>query len=165
VFPEWDVRLVIRDRRLASIRRPLLFAASWCLLIVAKRHIQSNGLASAKKRFMRPWPARTGSLNLTAEGPALDAVLDEIDTAVQGACEWLPTQMTCLPRSITSYVLANAVDARPVHHIGVRARPYFGHAWTCVGRRVVGDEAGPEQRSALTVVNRFPSTSPRETLR
>jgi len=139
---------------LASIRQPALFAASLYLLTKAHRLVVGHGVKAAQAKLLKPWP-RSG--DHVGETPAY--VLDEIDAAIELACEWLPTEMTCLPRSIGAYALATAMGARPVHHMGVRARPYYGHAWTCVGERAIGDTLGSDERAALRVVKRFPAPS------
>jgi hypothetical protein len=138
----------------APIRRQALFGASLYLLTKAHRLVVGYGVKAAQAALLKPWTAAADSF---AETPA--RVLDEIDAAIDLACQWLPTEMTCLPRSIGAYALARAMGARPVHHMGVRARPYYGHAWTCVGARVIGDSLGSVERDALRVVKRFPPPS------
>jgi hypothetical protein len=135
--------------RLALVRRPLLFVASSCLLVLTQRTLDRGSLQATRRRFMRPWGRSAHA--------APPRILDEIDAAVASACAWLPLPMSCLPRSITAYALANALGAQPVHHVGVRARPYYGHAWTQVGARTIGDDLGVTGRAGLRVVKRFPA--------
>jgi hypothetical protein len=148
---------ILAQPRLSAVCGPALFVASSCLLVWTKRTIDRRGVGATKARFLRPRKLDDGASMPLGEPVALARILEQIDTSVASACAWLPIPMSCLPRSITAYVLADAFGTRPVHHIGIRARPYYGHAWTQVGDRAIGDELDATGRSGLRVVKRFPA--------
>ncbi len=137
---------------LAGTRRLVFFGAAIYLLQKSHRILKVGGVDAARSRLLRPW---TTDDTIPTRPPA--HVLDEIDEAITAACQWLPVPMSCLPRSMTAYVLSASVGARPVHTMGVRARPFFGHAWTTVDERVIGDSLASTERSGLRIVSRFPA--------
>jgi hypothetical protein len=134
--------------RAAPARRRALFVASLVLLAWSDRVVRAKGVEAARQRFLRA--RRPTGTQLPRE------VCDELDAAIASAAQWLPFPAICLPRSLTAYAIGAALGGAPTHRMGVRARPFYGHAWTSFGDQVVGDALAPAQRAPLHVVKCTP---------
>src|ERR1700753_2478825 len=71
---------------LAPVRRQVLLAASIYLLLKARRLVEREGVKAPQARLLTAWPR--GQSGAPEEPPT--HLLDEIDHAIDIACQWLP---------------------------------------------------------------------------
>jgi hypothetical protein len=104
--------------------------------------------------MLRPW--KINSINITPD----DRLITWVDKAVLTACRWQTRETTCFPRAVAAYSLLQSAGARPVIHIGIKARPFAGHAWVEVDGSVVADSmTSAELRNSLHTIINIPSST------
>lgn len=136
-----------------SVRDAWGFMRAYIAVIRARRLLERRGLKSAQRIMLRPW--KTNS-NITPD----DRLITCVDKAVLAACRWQTRATNCFPRAVAAYSLLRSAGARPVIHIGIRARPFAGHAWVEVDGCVVADpKTSAEQRSCLRAIISIPSST------
>jgi Transglutaminase-like superfamily len=139
---------------LTSVHDAWGFLRAYILVIRARRLLERRGLKGAQRVMLRPW--ETNSSNITAD----DRLITWVDKAVLAACRWQTRETTCFPRAVAAYSLLRSAGARPVIHIGIRARPFAGHAWVEVDGCVVADSmTSAEQRNCLRAIMSIPSNT------
>jgi hypothetical protein len=108
---------------LTSVHDAWGFLRAYILVIRARRLLERRGLKGAQRSMLRPW--KTNSINITPD----DRLITWVDKAVLAACRWQTRETTCFPRAVAAYSLLRSAGARPVIHIGIKARP-FAHELT-----------------------------------
>src|SRR2546430_7001814 len=138
---------------LTSVHDAWGFLRAYILVIRARRLLERRGLKGAQRSMLRPW--KTNSINTTPD----DRLITWADKAVLAACRWQTRETTCFPRAVAAYSLLRSAGARPVIYIGIRARPFAGHAWVEVDGCVVADSmTSAEQRNCLRAIISIPSS-------
>ena len=138
---------------LTSVHDAWGFLQPYILVIRARRLLERRGLKGTQRSMLRPW--KTNS-NITPD----DRLITWVDKAVLAACRWQTRETTCFPRAVAAYSLLRSAGARPIIHIGIRARPFAGHAWVEVDGCVVADpKTSAEQRSCLRAIMSIPSST------
>ncbi len=138
---------------LTSVHDAWGFLRAYILVIRARRLLERRGLKGAQRVMLRPW--KTNS-NITPD----DRLITWVDKAVLAACRWQTRETTCFPRAVAAYSLLRSAGARPVMHIGIRARPFAGHAWVEVDGCVVADSmTSAELRNCLRTIISIPSST------
>lgn len=130
------------------------FLRAYIALIRARRLLERRGLKGAQRIMLRPW--KTNSVNIAPD----DRSITWVDKAVLAACRWQTRETTCFPRAVAAYSLLRSAGARPVIHMGIRARPFVGHAWVAVGGSVVADSIMTSaERNCLQTIISIPSST------
>jgi hypothetical protein len=143
----------VTQRFLTSVHDAWGFLRAYVLVIRARRLLERRGLKGTQRSMLRPW--KTNS-NITPD----DRLITWVDKAVLAACRWQTRETTCFPRAVAAYSLLRSAGARPIIHIGIRARPFAGHAWVEVDGCVVADpKTSAEQRSCLRAIMSIPSST------
>jgi hypothetical protein len=120
------------------------FVRAYLLLARANQLIASGGLRDAERVLLhRRW--KVGR-------PPPAAKLERLERAILEACRWQVRETNCFPRALTTYVMLRRMGVHATLRIGVRARPFAGHAWVEVNGAAVADTLTAEDRSALRVV-------------
>jgi hypothetical protein len=143
----------VTQKFLTSVHDAWGFLRAYIALIRARRLLERRGLKSVQRVMLRPW--KTNSINITPD----DRLITWVDKAVLTACRWQTRETTCFPRAVAAYSLLRSAGARPVIYIGIRARPFAGHAWVEVDGCVVADSmTSAEQRNCLRAIISIPSS-------
>lgn len=138
---------------LTSVHDAWGFLRAYIAVMRAHRLLERRGLKGAQKVMLRPW--KTNS-NITPD----DRLITWVDKAVLAACRWQTREITCFPRAVAAYSLLRSAGARPVMHIGIKARPFAGHAWVEVDGCVVADSmTSAELRNCLSAIISIPSST------
>jgi hypothetical protein len=122
------------------------FVRAYVLLRRARRLIAAGGLQQVERSMLSgaAWGRR---------GPgATHATLRRIERAVNDACRWQLETTNCFPRAVATYTLLRDAGAEPSLRIGVRARPFAGHAWVEVNGDAVADSLTSGERATLRVM-------------
>lgn len=139
---------------LTSVHDAWGFLRAYILVIRARRLLKRRGLKGAQRVMLRPW--KINSINITPD----DRLITWVDKAVLTACRWQTRETTCFPRAVAAYSLLQSAGARPVIHIGIKARPFAGHAWVEVDGSVVADSmTSAELRNSLHTIINIPSST------
>lgn len=134
------------DQIVARTAFACTFVRAYVRLRRARRLIAAGGLQQVE-RSMLSGPARTRPRTSTPP-----ATLERIEQAVNDACRWQLETTNCFPRAVAAYTLLRDAGAEPILRIGVRARPFAGHAWVEVNGQAVADSLTPEERTTLTLM-------------
>ena len=130
------------------------FLRAYLALIRARRLLEREGLKGVQRVMLKPWKAHSVTLTPDAR------LMTWVDKAVLAACRWQTRETSCFPRAVAAYSLLRSAGARPVMHIGIRARPFAGHAWVEVEGCVVADAmTRAEERTGLRAIIRIPSNT------
>jgi len=130
-----------------SVERAWTFVRAYLLLRRARRLIAAGGLQRVERAMLaRAARTRRGS-------GASPAALERVERAVNDASRWQLETTNCFPRAVAAYVLLRDAGARPSLRIGVRARPFAGHAWVEAQGVAVADSLTATQRASLTVLH------------
>jgi hypothetical protein len=153
-MPIWIEKGMATRKFLTSVHDAWGFLRAYILIIRARRLLERRGLKGAQRVMLRPW--KTNSINITPD----DRLITWADKAVLAACRWQTRETTCFPRAVAAYSLLRSVGARPVIHIGIKARPFAGHAWAEVDGSVVADSmTNAELRNSLSAIISIPSST------
>lgn len=129
--------------------RPLLYVkaytcAALVLLFTAECVRKLGGFRSIHHSVER-WNVRTSS--------GLDeTTLASACSAVNRACTWHPKRALCLQRASVLVCLLRSLGFPAEMIVGVHKMPFYGHAWTEVGGKVVNDH--PNAQKFFHVLNR-----------
>jgi hypothetical protein len=150
----WIAKGMATRKFLTSVHDAWGFLRAYIALIRARRLLERGGLKGVQRVMLRPW--KTDSINITPD----DRLIAWADKAVLAACRWQTRETTCFPRAVAAYSLLRSAGARPVIHMGIRARPFVGHAWVEVDGSVVADSmTSPELRNCLSAIISIPSST------
>ena len=153
-MPIWIAKGMATQKFLTSVHDAWGFLRAYILVIRARRLLKRRGLKGAQRVMLRPW--KINSINITPD----DRLITWVDKAVLTACRWQTRETTCFPRAVAAYSLLQSAGARPVIHIGIKARPFAGHAWVEVDGSVVADSmTSAELRNSLHTIINIPSST------
>jgi hypothetical protein len=153
-MPIWIEKGMATRKFLTSVHDAWGFLRAYILIIRARRLLERRGLKGAQRVMLRPW--KTNSINIASD----DQLISWVDKAVLAACRWQTRETTCFPRAVAAYSLLRSAGARPVIHIGIKARPFAGHAWVEVDGCLVADSmTSAEQRNCLQAIISIPSST------
>src|ERR1043165_9860112 len=146
VRAELAARLPICVRHLL---RPLLQANAYTIaalvLLFTAEVIRKLGGFRSIHRAVEHW-------EILNQSPADDVTLANACAAVNRACTWHPKRSMCLQRASVLVCLLRSVGFPAQMIIGVHKMPFYGHAWTEVGGKVVNDH--PNAQKFFHVLNR-----------
>jgi Transglutaminase-like superfamily len=83
---------------------------------------------------------RVASRSMARDQREVDAIVDRAEAAVNRAVMWYPRHAECLPRSIVLTHLLRRWGVAATMVIGIRAMPFYAHAWVEVDGRVVCEQ-------------------------
>jgi hypothetical protein len=154
VFRGNSKKSIATRKFLTSVHDAWGFLWAYIVVIRARRLLERGGLKGVQRVMLRPW--KTNSVNLTPD----DRLITWVNKAVLAACRWQTRKITCFPRAVAAYSLLRSAGARPVIHIGIKARPFAGHAWVEVDGCVVADSmTRAELRNCLSAIISIPSST------
>ena len=129
--------------------RPLLYVKAYTcaalLLLFTADFVRRLGGFRSIHRTVEKWKIRS-------ESRPDENTLASVCSAVNRACTWHPKRSLCLQRASVLVCLLRSVGFPAEMIIGVHKMPFYGHAWTEVGGKVVNDH--PNAQKFFHVLNR-----------
>lgn len=137
-----------------SLRRAWLFTGAYVRLLRIQRVLLQRGFAGLQAEYLLPW--KPGSRSLRAE----DALVRDVEWAVEQACAWQVRRTVCMHRATLAYSLLRAVGGRPRFVMAVASRPFGSHAWVELEGEPFADEEMEATRYYYRPILSLPTSGP-----